>query len=120
VGTRDTSFYAKRITLNGAENPSPMVLTRGAKYRFRVINMAPDLAADFQLGTREHPATWRAIAKDGATLPPRLVQAGNATLHFDSGEAYDFEFQPDSPGDIPLEVQNDVNSAKLVAKIVVQ
>lgn len=120
VGTRDTSFFAKRITLNGTENPSPIVLKQGAKYRFRVINMAPDLAADFQLGSKEHPATWRAIAKDGANLPARLAQTSNAILHFDSGEAYDFEFQPDSPGEVPLQVQNSFAPAKLVEKIIVQ
>jgi len=31
--------------------------------------MAPDLVAKVQLGSQEHPVTWRAVAKDGADAP---------------------------------------------------
>jgi FtsP/CotA-like multicopper oxidase with cupredoxin domain len=120
LGTREASFFAKRITVNGTEEPSPMVLTRGVKYRLRLINMAPDLAADFKLGVKEHPASWRAIAKDGATLPTSFMKRSDAATHIASGETYDFEFQPDAPGEIPLQVENIVNHAKLLAKVVVQ
>jgi FtsP/CotA-like multicopper oxidase with cupredoxin domain len=120
LGTREADFFATRITVNGAEAPSPMLFSRGVKYRLRLINMAPDLAADFQFGSKEHPAAWRAIAKDGATLPPQLVKMSDAKLHIASGETYDFEFQSDTPGEIPLQVENIVNNAKLAAKIVVQ
>jgi hypothetical protein len=41
-------------------------------------------------------------------------------LHIASGEAYDFEFQPDTPGEIPLEVENPFNKSKMVGKIVVE
>ena len=120
IGARDDDFLTRRITLNGLEEPSPLVFSRGAKYRLRVINMGPNVAADFRLGTTEHPATWRAVAKDGADLPSRLVKTGDAVLHIASGEAYDFEFQPDAPGEIPLQIENYLNKAKLVGKIVVQ
>ena len=120
LGSRDTSFFATRITINGAEEPSPLLLNRGVKYRLRLIDMAPNLAADFQLGSREHPVIWRALAKDGATLPPRLATTSDATMHIASGEAYDFEFRPDTSGEIPLQVENVVNKAKLVGTIVVQ
>lgn len=120
LGTREADFYAKRLTVNGSEEPSPMILTHGVKYRLRLINMGPDFAANFQLGSSEHLATWRAIAKDGATLPARLATAGDAALHIDSGEVYDFEFQPDAPGEIPLQLENLVNKEKLLSRIVVQ
>jgi FtsP/CotA-like multicopper oxidase with cupredoxin domain len=120
IGSRDTFFDAKRITVNGAEEPRPMVFKRGARYRLRVINMAPNLPANVQLGSKEHPATWRAVAKDGAKVPSRLAKPGDAVLHIASGETYDFEFQPDAPGEIPLQIENDVNKSKLVGKIVVQ
>jgi FtsP/CotA-like multicopper oxidase with cupredoxin domain len=120
VGAREIGFFPKRITLNGPEQPSPIILNRGAKYRLRVINIAPDLAASLQLGTKGHPATWRALAKDGATLPPRLAKSGEASLRIDSGEVYDFEFQPESAGEIPVEVSNVFGDAKLNAKMVVQ
>jgi manganese oxidase len=120
IGSRDIVFDAKRITVNGSEAPSPMVLSRGAKYRLRLINMAPNLPANVQLGSKEHPATWSAVAKDGANVPSRLAKAGDAVLHIASGETYDFEFQPDALGEIPWQIENIVNGSKLVGKIVVQ
>lgn len=44
----------------------------------------------------------------------------DATLHIASGETYDFEFQPKTAGEIPLQVENIVNDAKLETKVVVQ
>jgi manganese oxidase len=120
VGAREIGFFPKRLTLNGTEQPSPMVLNRGARYRLRLINIAPDLAASLQLGTKEHPVTWRALAKDGATLPPRLAKSSDATVRMDSGEVYDFEFQPETASEIPVEVSNIFGDAKLNGKIVVQ
>ncbi len=120
LGAREFSFLTKRLTLNGLEQPNPIVLEHGSKYRLRVINMGPDLAADVQLGTPESPVTWRAIAKDGAALPAQLAKSGNATLHIASGETYDFEFQPQSPGEILLQMKNEFNDGKVVTKFVVQ
>lgn len=120
IGARDDSFLTTRITVNGLEELSPMVFSRGVKYRLRVINMGPNLAADVQLGSKEHPATWRAVAKDGAEIPSRLAKPGDAVLHIASGETCDFEFQLDTPGEIPLQVENYFGKSKLVGKIVVQ
>ncbi len=120
IGTRDTFFDARRITINGVETPEPITLAQGASYRLRLINMAPNLPANFRLGSQEHPATWRAIAKDGATVPARLAGESNAVLHIASGETYDFEFRAESPGEVPLEIVNVVSHAKLVSKIVVR
>lgn len=120
LGTRDADFNAKRLTLNGAEQPSPLVFKHGEKYRLRLINMGADLAGDVELGSKDHAATWRAIAKDGAMLPPRLVTTSDAKLHFASGEVYDFEFQPNTPGEMALQVENEVGHAKVVAKVVVE
>jgi FtsP/CotA-like multicopper oxidase with cupredoxin domain len=120
LGSRDPDFTAKRLTLNGAEAPSPMQLQHGVKYRLRLIDMGANLAADFQLGSKEHPATWLALAKDGAKLPARLATASDASLHIASGETYDFEFQSDTPGEIPLHFENTLSKGKLEGKIVVQ
>jgi len=82
--------------------------------------MAPDLAADLQLGSKEHPVSWEAIAKDGATLPSGLQKSSEAALHIASGEAYDFKFESKTPGEIPIQIENTVNDAKLVGKVIVQ
>jgi len=120
LGTRDQDFTATRMTINGMEAPIPMELKHGVKYRLRLIDMAPNLPANFQLGNKDQPVTWHAIAKDGATLPPRLAITSEAAVHLASGEAYDFEFQPDTPGEIPLRVENAVNKTTLLGKIIVQ
>jgi hypothetical protein len=49
-----------------------------------------------------------------------LAKSADAVLHIASGEAYDFEFQPDAPGEIPLQIKNSFTESKLVGKIVVQ
>ncbi len=120
LGSRDADFAAARLTLNGAEVPSPMQLQRGVKYRLRLIDMGANLAADFQLGSKEHPATWLALAKDGATLPARLATISDASLHIASGETYDFEFRSDTPGEIPLHFENAFGKGKIEGKIIVQ
>jgi manganese oxidase len=120
IGTRDTFFDAKRITINGMESPAPMTLAPGGTYRLRLINMAPNLLANFRLGTEEHPATWRAVAKDGADVPARLARPGNAVLEIASGETYDFEFHAEAPTEIPLEIQNIFGPGKLVSRVVVR
>jgi hypothetical protein len=46
---------------------------------------------------------WRAIAKDGADLPPRLATLRPARLTFLPGEIHDFEFTPAAAGELVLE-----------------
>ena len=120
IGARDDDFYTTRITMNGSEEFSAMVLRRGVKYRLRLINIAPNLKANLHVGAENHPATWHAVAKDGANLPLRLAKQQDAVLHFLPGEVYDFEFQADAAGEMPFQVENDLNKAKVVGKIVVQ
>jgi manganese oxidase len=120
IGTHDADFFATKLTLNGSEKPGPMLLKRGTSYRLRLINIAPELRADVLLGSKEHPATWLAIAKDGATLPPRLNKSGDAKLHIVSGETYDFSLQPETAGEIPLLIKNELGDGKVETMLVVQ
>jgi FtsP/CotA-like multicopper oxidase with cupredoxin domain len=120
IGSHDLGFFATKITLNGTEKPAPIVLQRGTEYRFRVINIAPELRADLLLGSKDQPSNWLAIAKDGATLPSRLTKTGEAKLHIVSGETYDFKFTPDTAGEIPLEIKNEIADGKVVATVVVK
>lgn len=82
--------------------------------------MAPNLGANVPLGSQEHPVTWRAAAKDGAMLPSRLAKSQNAILHIVSGEAYDFEFQPNTSGEIPWKIENTLTNGMSAGKIVVR
>lgn len=120
IGARDSDFLTSRVTLNGLETLSPIALQHGVKYRLRVVNMAPNLEANFLIGNPEHPQTWKAIAKDGAMLPARLATTQNASVHIVSGEAYDFEFRPEAAGEISLQIENSLSKVKVIGKIVVE
>ena len=120
IGTRDTFFTAEHITVNGSETLTPVPMKRGVTYRVRVVNMAPNLPGTIVIGTNDHPLEWLPVAKDGADLPARLHKPATAKLDIDSGETYDFEFQPQGAGEIPITVINRVNGAKLEGKILVE
>lgn len=120
IGSHDLGFFATKLTLNGTEKPAPIVLQRGTEYRFRVINIASELRADLLFGSKDHPASWLAVAKDGATLPQRLAKTGEAKLHIVSGETYDFQFKPETAGEIPLEIRNEIIDAKVATTVVVK
>jgi FtsP/CotA-like multicopper oxidase with cupredoxin domain len=120
IGARENAFETTRITINGSEDPRPMIFRSGTRYRLRIINIAPNLGANIQLGSTDHLSSWRAVAKDGANLPMRLATTQSAFLHIVSGEVYDFEFQPDVAGEIPFQIENNLSKSKLVSKFVVQ
>ena len=121
IGARDLGlFSARRITVNGSETSPEMQLQHGVTYRVRVVNIAPNLESDVKLGSKDNPVIWREVAKDGADVPSRLATPENAFVHIVSGETYDFELRPDSPGVIPVEVVNSLNNAKLAGEIAVR
>jgi len=53
---------------------------------------------------------WRALAKDGAALPPQQATMRDAEQKIGVGETYDFEFTPTTPGDYKLRFSSDVGS----------
>jgi FtsP/CotA-like multicopper oxidase with cupredoxin domain len=88
--------------LNGREQPDTMDLRVGVTYRFRVINIGDGTPTLFTLMSGEQPVRWRALAKDGADLPPSQATIRPAILVSDPGEIYDFEFTPRAAGDLSL------------------
>jgi FtsP/CotA-like multicopper oxidase with cupredoxin domain len=93
------------LLLNGNPQPRPVSLRAGTKYRFRFINITPDdsdLRVALLAGTS--PVKWRAIAKDGRNLPPAQAREQEALQGITVGETYDFEVQPDKPGELTLQV----------------
>jgi hypothetical protein len=80
-----------------------MVLLTGQTYRFRFINITPnDAVVATSLTLDEHPVKWRAIAKDGADLPPQQATVQDALRAISVGETYDYEFAPIAPGNYAL------------------
>jgi FtsP/CotA-like multicopper oxidase with cupredoxin domain len=88
--------------MNGKTQPEAMNLTAGKRYRFRVINISDDGPLVLSLNAGGKPAQWRAVARDGATLPERQATFRPAALIFDPGQIYDFEFTPQAAGEMEL------------------
>lgn len=89
-------------TMNGAEQPAPMELRAGRTYRFRLFNLAEGGPVVVSLVNGKEPVLWRAIAKDGAALPPSQATTRPAQLLFEPGEIYDFELTPAKAGTLAL------------------
>ena len=94
-----------RITLNGSRSP---VIEMKAKrlHRIRLIHIAATLPLRFSLLRDTVPVAWRAVAKDGADLPPAQALLRPARQTIGVGEAYDFEFTPEEPGQLRLVVKD--------------
>jgi FtsP/CotA-like multicopper oxidase with cupredoxin domain len=102
------------VALNGSTTPRPLELRAGVRHRFRVINTTVDEDANLSLFASSEPTdsalvTWKAIAKDGATLPDRMATTRPAKLHIAPGETYDFELTPRS-GAMRIEVKSATTS----------
>ena len=92
------------VEINRSTKPAPMQLKAGMKHRFRIINITPNFTLVVSLRSESGPVQWRAIAKDGADLPPNQATKRAATLTIGVGETYDFEYEPDGPGDLRIDV----------------
>lgn len=88
--------------LNGRPDPSPLHLKKGITYRFRLINILTESSLRMALLRDGEPVSWRALAKDGADLPPSLAAFQPAQLTFMPGEIRDFAFTPDEARDLIL------------------
>jgi manganese oxidase len=92
------------VEVNRSTNPLPLEIKAGVKHRFRIINITANSTTVVSLRGDRGPAQWRAVAKDGADLPPDQSTVRPATLTISVGETYDFEFEPTGPGPLRLEV----------------
>ncbi|MBA3583073.1 MAG: multicopper oxidase domain-containing protein [Gemmatimonadetes bacterium] len=92
------------LLLNGKQAPE-LELEIGTTYRLRLISIAAHGARVVSLSAGDDPVSWRAIAKDGADLPPAQRLAKPARQLIGVGETYDFEYTPEAPGTLRLEVR---------------
>lgn len=85
-------------TVPAAGGPVPTRLRPGVANRLRLINITPNnVALSFVLLEGFKPVTWKAVAKDGADLPPQQSTMREARQLVSVGETYDFEILP-APG----------------------
>ena len=91
-----------QMLVNGDSVLAPKTLAAGRKHRLRFVNIGP---APYVLVTLKRDTSlveWRAVAKDGADLPPSQVAVRPATVMLNVGETYDFEFDAREPGEYTL------------------
>src|SRR5260370_1990947 len=104
------------VLLNGTVKPRALDWRTGQRYRLRFINIAAFDGIGVALRRSATQLQWRAVAKDGAELPPvhAVMQEGRqGTL---PGETLDFEYQPTEAGNLQLEVSNRRLQMKAVNK----
>jgi FtsP/CotA-like multicopper oxidase with cupredoxin domain len=92
--------------VNGRVFPRPLRLTAGEVHRLRIVSIHPDWRIAFTLRNDSTTARWRAVAKDGADLPPAQATMRPAQVIMGPGETADFEFKPAAPGEWRLEVKS--------------
>jgi manganese oxidase len=95
------------LLVNGTLTPTPLTMQVGVSYRVRLINITASHVNFFvRLAQGEQGIPWRAIAKDGADLPPNQTLTTAEVLSLSVGETRDFEYRPTSPGDLRVEIRN--------------
>ncbi len=103
--------------VNGRLDPSPIVLRPLRTYRFRLFNIG-DARTSFALRRPDSSAVpWRAVAKDGADLPPGQAIAQTRPLMTGPGEIADFEFTPAEPGELVLDIDSPIAAWRLAVPV---
>jgi FtsP/CotA-like multicopper oxidase with cupredoxin domain len=109
-------FFFKGGGINGEPNPDTVVLHAGRPARLRFFNLANwEVLTSFTLTSRPDSALrlandtlllrWRPLAKDGFDLPPAQQLLRPARQLVSMGETYDFEYTPERPGTLRLELR---------------
>jgi FtsP/CotA-like multicopper oxidase with cupredoxin domain len=109
------------LLVSGTSAPEPTEMRVGTRYRFRFINITsddPEITVALLAG--DAPVNWRAIAKDGADLPGPQRLMHQARQRVSVGETYDFEFVPERPGLLTLDVFRPNDKRHVVTAITVR
>lgn len=99
-------FESPFALVNGRRNPPPLRLAVGETHRLRLVSIHPDWLISFTLQNDSTVARWRAVAKDGADLPPALATMRPARVEMGPGMTSDFEFTPTEPGTWTFEIRS--------------
>ena len=99
----DSPDKPAHLLVNGDSLPAPLTLTAGVTHRFRLVNIGVAAAFPFAIYRDSSLVEWRALARDGADLPPSQALTGPSQTLVDVGETRDVEFIP-APGEYRLVV----------------
>ena len=94
------------ILVNGDSTSAPLTVQAGVSQRFRIIAIGAAGGQGVALRRDTTLVTWRALAKDGWTLPRAQATLRPAAQRVATGETFDFEFIP-SPGEYLLTANFD-------------
>jgi FtsP/CotA-like multicopper oxidase with cupredoxin domain len=95
----------QRIYVNGSLTPPAKTLVVGQTYRLRLADIAVfRQLLKVQLVRDSALLSWRAVAKDGYSLPPSQATLRPSVVNLPSGETADFEITPDRAGDLVLQI----------------
>jgi manganese oxidase len=97
-------FATSPPNVNGDTASAPFELRKGVTYRFRFLAIAPNDAKVIRFLADTVLQRWRAVAKDGATLPRHQASMRAARLLMGTGETWDVEFTPSEAGELTLEI----------------
>jgi len=103
------------VLVNGVVSAPPVTLRRGATHRLRLAGITPVQTVRVRLMDGQSVVTWRALAKDGADLPPGAAVERPADLELSPGETYDFTITPTRAATLRLEVELKSPAATLTA-----
>ncbi|MGH7711576.1 MAG: hypothetical protein ACREOG_09835, partial [Gemmatimonadaceae bacterium] len=93
------------VLVNGTSTPAPLEMKVGTRYRLRWINVHTFRPSMIMKVMRDSSLmTWRALAKDGMPLPSDQAVVRPSAQQMGNGETYDFEFVPNEPGDLRIDV----------------
>ena len=102
----DQGEATRRVYMNAALTPAPIVVRAGERVRVRLINMTlrrSGVRIALRRGARLLP--WTLVAKDGADVAPAFAVTRAGAQLISIGETYDFEFTVDAPGEAQIEVR---------------
>ncbi len=112
----DQGEAARRVYINAALTPPPIVVRVGERTRLRFINMTlrrSGIRLWLKRGTQL--ASWTVVAKDGADVAPAMAVARPASQLISIGETYDVEIDADQPGELQIEARvGALNDARVL------
>ncbi len=115
---RDSADERRAVLVNGSLTPAPLTVRVGVPHRLRLINITtgrPAISAELRRDTTM--VAWRAIAKDGADLPPSRQREAPARQPISVGETVDVLFTPTEAGEHRLEVKTALGATLAVLPI---
>jgi FtsP/CotA-like multicopper oxidase with cupredoxin domain len=106
--------------INGQVHPDTLRMKAGERYTIRLIDIIPDWTSRITLLRGDSVVQWKALAKDGATLPSKSQTLRPAMLISGPGQTMDFEFRAGSPGAMRLDVQQRTGAWQTHLPIVIE